>query len=248
MAYARRHGNQLAIVHGERDPETGKVQQRVLFTLYSKAEALRALGRREAGGAFHFENLLEHSHPGIRFDWAKIWQGIRANMDHLPDLYEYRELRLLHGFHQGLFAFSRQLILADPQNSVSAARLIEEHRHELEYLADLIQWRLKLCQQETTEWNRDDPFYWNLAFRRNEVPPETMEQVAGLYERGEYERADAVCRLLIACFPTYADGHNYLGLIALEQDKLDEAIAHFEKTIEVGRRLFPKRLGLKQAR
>ena len=42
MAYVRRRGNQLAIVQGEREPGTGKVQQRILFTLYSKAEVLEA--------------------------------------------------------------------------------------------------------------------------------------------------------------------------------------------------------------
>ena len=46
MAYVRRRGNQLAIVQGERDPQTRKVQQRILFTLYSKPEALEALGKR----------------------------------------------------------------------------------------------------------------------------------------------------------------------------------------------------------
>jgi hypothetical protein len=35
MAYVRRRGNQLAIVQGEREPGTGKVQQRILFTLYN---------------------------------------------------------------------------------------------------------------------------------------------------------------------------------------------------------------------
>ena len=44
MPYVRKHGSQIAIVHGERDPETSQVQQRVLFTLYSRPEADAALG------------------------------------------------------------------------------------------------------------------------------------------------------------------------------------------------------------
>jgi hypothetical protein len=51
MAYVRRRGNQLAIVQGQREPGTGKVQQHVLFALYSKAEALEAVGRGSKGGA-----------------------------------------------------------------------------------------------------------------------------------------------------------------------------------------------------
>ena len=35
---------------------------------------------------------------------------------------------------------------------------------------------------------------------------------------------------------------NYLGLIALDQQRLDDAIGHFKKTMEVGRRLFPKKI------
>lgn len=52
-------------------------------------------------------------------------------------------------------------------------------------------------------------------------------------------------RWLVEAFDDYAEGHNYLGLIALDQDRLGEAIGHFRKTMEVGRRLFPKRLAKK---
>jgi tetratricopeptide (TPR) repeat protein len=56
------------------------------------------------------------------------------------------------------------------------------------------------------------------------------------------DRAEAVFRLIVECFDGYADGFNYLGLIALERGRLEEAIAHFRKTMELGRRLFPKRV------
>ena len=78
------------------------------------------------------------------------------------------------------------------------------------------------------------------------VPPDTEEHAAAFYEHGEYERAEAIFRLLVDCFDGYAEGYNYLGLIALERRKLDEAIALFEKTIEVGRKLFPARIGRKR--
>ena len=64
MAYVRRRGNQLAIVHGERQQGTGKVNQRILFTLYSKAEALEVLGRGANGGAWRLPQLLRATTPG----------------------------------------------------------------------------------------------------------------------------------------------------------------------------------------
>jgi hypothetical protein len=62
-------------------------------------------------------------------------------------------------FRADLCAFAKQLILADPQDLMPSAQLIREHRHELEYLVDLIQWRLKLREQKPNEWNEDNPFY-----------------------------------------------------------------------------------------
>jgi hypothetical protein len=50
---------------------------------------------------------------------------------------------------------------------------------------------------------------------------------------------------MVDCFDSYADGHNYLGLIALEQGRLDEAIGCFRRTMELGRRLFPTRIARK---
>src|SRR3989338_9909219 len=153
MAYVRQRGNQIAIVQGERDPKTGKVDQRILFTLYSKAEALEALGRRNGHGSAPFRSLLESQYPEIRFNWKTIGQAISANIDVLPNLYEYKGAHLHHRFRKELCAFVRQLILADPQDLMSAAELIQKNRQELRYVADLIQWRLKICDQKENKWN-----------------------------------------------------------------------------------------------
>jgi tetratricopeptide (TPR) repeat protein len=167
-------------------------------------------------------------------------------MGALPERYEYRAERLRGRFREDLCAFTRQLILADPQDLISAAHLIQEHRHELEYLAGLIKWRLELREQKQNEWNSDNPFYWRFALHGRGVPPDTEEHAAAFYERGDYERAKAVFQLLFDCFDGYAEGHNYLGLIALEQRKLDEAVASFEKTIEIGREFFPAGISKKR--
>jgi len=245
MAYVRQRGSQLAIVHGERDPKAGKVQQRILFTIYSKAEALKIIGRKDKASARYFQDLLANEYPGIRFNWNKIIKTIEANLDIPPDLYNYKTKRLQTRFRDDLCAFARQLILTDPQELLSAAQLIQENQHELEYLAELIQWRLKLRRQEQDEWNTDNQFYWRILLQGNKVPPEAEEHAAEYYERGEYDRAQAIFELLIECFKDYAEGYNYLGLIALAQAKLDEAISYFDRTMLLGRRLFPQKLARK---
>ena len=246
MAYVRHRGNQLAIVHGEREPGNGRVSQRILFTLYSRPEALEVLGRGANGGTERFRQLLERQHPDLRFNWKKILHAIGENLHALPEHYDHRSQRLRGRFRGDLCAFTRQLILADPQDFIAAADIIQEHRHELEYVADLISWRLKVRDQRENEWNADNSFYWRFALQGSDVPSDTEEHAANLYERGEYERAEAVFRLLIDCFEEYAEGYNYLGLIALEQRKLDQAIEHFSKTIELGRKRFPARLSKKR--
>jgi tetratricopeptide (TPR) repeat protein len=247
VAYVRRKGNQLAIVHGERDAETRKVEQRVLFTLHSKAEALESIGRGSGGelGASRFQQLLENEYPGINLNWDKIQRDISDNLSHLPDLYQYRPARLMGQFREDLLSFARQLILADPQDLESSAKVITTHRYELEYLYELIRWRLDHSSHEKNEWNTDNPFYWRFALRGREVPPETEETAAGYLVRGEYQKAAAIFRMLVDTFDDYAEGYNYLGLIALDQDRLDEACDHFHQAMEVGRRLFPKRLAKK---
>ncbi|MFC1611159.1 hypothetical protein ACFL6C_09380 [Myxococcota bacterium] len=123
MPYLRQRGSQLVIVHGVRDPDSGKVEQRILFTLYSKAEALEAIGRGSEKGGFRFQSLLEHQYPELRFNWKKINQAIDDNMAVLPDLYEYKSERLQRSFRRDLLALTKQLTLADPQHLFSSANL-----------------------------------------------------------------------------------------------------------------------------
>jgi tetratricopeptide (TPR) repeat protein len=245
MPYLRQRGNQLAIVQGVRDPETGNVQQHILFTVYSKAEALKIVGRQDVASSMRFQSLMEFQYPSLKFDWAKINKAIHEKMNVLPDLYNYKTMRLQAQFRGNLCAFTKQLILNDPQNLFSSAQLIQENRHELEYIADLIHWRLKLKDQKASEWNVDNQFYWRQAIQGNRVPPEAEEQAEEYYLKGEYDKAESIFKLLIECFNNYAEGYNYLGLIALEKEEIEEAIACFELTMELGRKKFPKRFARK---
>ena len=187
-------------------------------------------------------DLLEQQYHDIKFDWIRIFEGIKANIHVLPDLYDYKDARLRSEFRKDLCSFARQLMLAGPQNFISAAKLMQDHSVELEYLAELIRWRLNLCKQKRNEWNSDNHFYWRFAMQGNEVPPEIEEQVEGFFERGEYDRAAVLFRFLTDCFDDYAEGYNYLGLISLNTGKLEEAIEHFRKAMDLGRRHFPKRM------
>ena len=126
MPYVRLRGNQVLIVHGEREKSqrTGRVEQRTLFTLYSQAEAREAVG----GGAGRFEHLIESAHPDLRFDWKQIRREITRLVPNLPETYDYDEARQRGRFRQALCDFARELMLTDAQRLVSSARLVEESR------------------------------------------------------------------------------------------------------------------------
>lgn len=245
MPYVRQRGSQLAIVQGERDPKSGKVQQRILFTIYSKAEALKIIGSQDEASSHRFQALMESEYPLLKFNWEKIKTAIQQKMAALPDLYNYKTLRLQSQFRSDLCAFARQVILNDPRDLISSAHLIQENQFELEYLAELIEQRLSLKDQEQNEWNADNQFFWGQTLQGNRVHPEAEERAERYFEKGEYDKAEAIFKLLIECFKDYAEGYNYLGLIALEQDQLDKAIARFNKTMEIGRKKFPRRLARK---
>lgn len=244
MAYVRARGSQVLVVHGERDPATRKVEQRILFTIYSKAEAHEALADMGRAGG-RFGALLERAHPDLRFDWKRLARDLRAQIHVLPDDYDVREERVRSRFREALRAFARQLMQADPQELMPSAEIIREQRLALGFLAELIEWRVKLCEQKESQWNKDTRFYWRFEGASREIPLDIEERAADLWEKRELDRAEAAFRLMVDCFDGYAEGHNYLGLIALERDRLDEAIACFRRAIELGRRLFPKRIARK---
>ncbi|MBI2392253.1 MAG: hypothetical protein HYV09_21880 [Deltaproteobacteria bacterium] len=226
----------MLIVHGARDPKTKKVEQQILFTLYSKAEAKALL---DGTTDVSLESLLQHEHPERSFDWRSLKAGIRKNLSVLPDTYESYESRALSGFRRDLVAFVRQLLLADAQSLLPAAKVLQENRHALEVLRDLAEWRIDTADQKPDEWNQDNAFYWRSAAQGKHVPPEAEEIAAGYLDEGKLDQAEAAFRLLIEAFPNYAEGWNYLGIVELRRDRPDRGLPHFERTIELGRTLFP---------
>ncbi len=238
MAYVRRHGNQLAIVHGVRDTETGKVGQHVLFNIYSQAEAREILTEK---GSRRLHVLLQDRYPRLRLNWSSIVEAIREDADFLPEREDNPAERVHEQFHRDLVAFTRQVVLTSPQDLSSADDVIQTHRLELDFLTNLLRQRVRLCGTRHSEFTRDDTFAWRYRLKACEVPPDVEEAAQELYEKGEYEQATAAFHLLTECFEDYAEGHNYLGLIALRAGRLEEAVEEFQKTMEVGRRRFPKR-------
>lgn len=243
MPYVRQRGNQVAIVHGVRHPESGRVEQQVLFTLYSRQEADLALGRPRRATASDFERLLQERYPSLRFDWPVLRSAIDALLLSLPESYDDRPKRLRARFRTGLVGLVRQLVETDPQYRPTARKILGEHRLELEYLRELIAMRQALPETPATQDTAQE-FFWSLA-SDHEIPPEIEEHAAEYYERRDYDRARAAFTLLTESFEDYAEGHNYLGLIALDQCRLDDAILHFQKTMELGRKLFPSRIARK---
>ena len=242
MAYVRQKANQLLIVHGERDWETGKVQQHVLFTLYSKAEALEAIGRTSGKRDWQFRKLLENQYPDIRFDWDKLSRQIHERMGNLPDLWDYGTNRLRRGFRKSIVDFARHLLLADPQTLTSSKALLQEYAHELEYIQELIELRLKTMSMPSSEFDEDTTFYWRYLMQGRSMPGDEEECIEGMWQKGETEKAETLFRLMIECFDDYAEGHNYLGLMALDRGDSEEALACFQRTMELGEKQFPKRL------
>lgn len=152
--------------------------------------------------------------------------------------------RLRDCFRPDLRRFARRLILTDPQWLTSSWDLIDEHRQELEFVRDLIDWRLRIEKPSppAAEWMADNPFQWQYAMSGREGPLEAEELGRGYYEGGDLDRAEAVFSMLTEMFDGYAEGYNYLGLIAFDRSDFTTAIERFEKCMEVGRKLFPKRI------
>lgn len=240
MAYVRRRGNQVLIVHGHRDPQTGKVVQRTLFALYSREEAQRVLGT----GKREFRALLREQFPQLNLDWRKIEREIESLVGVLPEVYESRGGEAFAGdFREALVAFARQIILASPQDRPEGAEALRAHRQQLGFLREIIDSALSsLDRKAERPGERERDFHWRFAMYGNEVPPGVEESAASMYEEGNLDQAEAAFRLLVDAFDHYAEGYNFLGCIAYDRGNLPEAIEMYQKAASLGRNLFPKRI------
>lgn len=247
MAFVRKHGNQLALVHGERDAKNGVVRQRVLFSFYSRAEAKAAIGEGGEQDKHYFQYLLRSSYPRIKFNWEAIYGEIKANIDHLPELYPRSVERLMEPFEDSLDSFARLLIPSEIFMNPSALEVLDRSKDDLIALKEILEFRLRALESSRSS-NKEmkellnDRFAWHYLVKQSRVPGDIEEWAEQFYLEQNYEKARRIFKLLVRCFENYADGYNYLGLIAYETHQLRDAVAYFEKTVEVGRTLFGKRL------
>ncbi len=249
MAYVRQHGNQVAIVSGARDSETGKVQQRVLFTFYSKDEALAAMGYGSERQKWLFQNLMTRTYPDAGFDWTKIYAAIEERLNVLPEKYEGRTAHSGQDLAAAIRELTVHLAVADPLIIPSSKEILISQKASLFALRELIDSTLEdissyegHAKEEPNEYDKVDEFHWRYIFKQNEVSPSVEEWAEGFYDRQEYEMAECIFQALVNAFDNYAEGHNYLGLMALEQRQFNKAVECFEKTVAVGKNLFPRNL------
>lgn len=242
MSYIRTRGNQLLLVHGFRD-KAGKANQQVLFTIFSKPEALEILGEGKSGGnPDYFRFLIEGKYPLLKFDWSKLKKSIKDQMNALPDFYHYKQERVQNGFKKNMAGFFRQLAFSDPQSTLSAAQIYQDNKYELEFISELIMARL-LCaeNQKANDFNGDNPFYWRQHFRM--FAPDEMAEMALMHlNEMKYDRVEAIFKLLVDVFENYAEGYNHLGFVALEKGDLNRAAVNFKEAVLLGRKKFPKRI------
>lgn len=237
MAYVRQRGRQVLIVHGVRDPETRAVEQRILCTLYTREEAFDALGRRDPGTAESFRVLMEQHHPDLTFSWKRIRAAIARLLPVLPA--GDAKGAPSTDFRDALGSFTRELAAAVGGESPEAAEEAVRHRASLRALRELLDVAIAMEASEDAQVARPR---WSFASRAREVPMEVEERWSDAYDAVEDARAEAGFTLLTQAFAGYAEGHNYLGLIALRRDRPADAVAHFERTIEVARAQLPKRI------
>jgi tetratricopeptide (TPR) repeat protein len=230
----------VAIVHGARDPETRKVEQQILFVVYSRAEAREAIGRGSPGAAEGLQALLARRYPGIRFDWNKLRKGIEEHLEVLPETYKPADSLAPERFQSAMSAFVRELVGCEPYLYPAAIQILKDLRANLGALRDIIDWRLEMPLDRLRPPR--DEFHWHFFLGGEDVPPQVREHAQDFFERGESDKARAWANLLLGAFPKFADGYNLLGLVDLDRGKPEEAIPWFERTVQIGRSLFPKRL------
>jgi tetratricopeptide (TPR) repeat protein len=246
LPYVRTHGNQIAIVHGERDKVTGKVQQRPLFTFYSKKEAAAAIGDGSSEDSRYFEQLLSRANAQLVFDWPELRREIRRHLEVLPDIYPLRKAHGEQSFEKALFEFVRQLVICDPANSKVGRETLKKHAAELSTIQTILSLHQEtistFVERDESPFDLDDRFCWRYEIQSHTVPIGMEEFAENLYREGNYTEAKPLFELLTRCFPEYAEGYNYLGLIALNENLAKEAVECFRNTVKYGRTLFPRRV------
>ncbi len=238
MAYVRTKGNQVLLVHGVRDQDSGTVEQQTLFTFYTKAEVEAAIGEHR----LLFRHTLEDGHPTLRFDWNAIDAGLREHLAHVPDVAPARQNTAAIEFRNALVELTRVVWELAPGELNSAWQLIDDNHIEIGLFIEKLERLLDAKAPTDSEFSRDTPSLWRQAAKARWVPLHGWEQLDNLWDHCKYAEVEALARLLAEAFPMFADARNYLGLAAMERGDLPAALQHFLDAEAVGRKQFPKRI------
>lgn len=246
MIEARARGGTLELVAAVRSPKTGRHRKTVLYVLRTRAEAEAVLETEPQGRGEIFRMLLELAWPQVVIDWEALRAAIRERLPKLAESAETSGVSAARSFREELDRVFRRVACADPTLPCSGFDLIEDHHETLVELRDLLNDRLQALDRGLHTWRPEepsattrDPFGWRHALQPALPPPDIEEGVGGLHESGKTFVAERRLRVLTRCFELYGEGHNMLGLIALERRDREPAIEHFQTAVELGRQSFP---------
>ncbi len=85
-------------------------------------------------------------------------------------------------------------------------------------------------------WQDDRRLWAEVVERTPDNLPARINLGAAYMERGEYERAEAEYRSLLALAPGYPRAYYNLGLLALRRGRLDDAVSAFQRTVALAPR------------
>ncbi len=229
MPYVRARGDQVLIVHGVRRPAGGAVEQKILYTFYSRSETDDFLrGPR-------IPDQIRAAHPNLRFDWKALRSRVRALAEKLPEG-EDSAKRVGTSFRDEIVALAGTLASVDPEIYKDARTLISDSAPDLRALRALID---GLLSADSTRPARA-PGLGRLgrATQPSLLASELVEELAG---EDDTAASDELLGLLVRAFPDWAYGHARLGDHAGARRAGEASVAHYTRAAEILRGRRPHR-------
>jgi tetratricopeptide (TPR) repeat protein len=191
--------------------------------------------------------LMDYARPN---DSRRAIDVLKAALLKFPDrtstLLKLSELQLIVRQHGDALASVERILVRDPQNADAffmTGRVALDMKDTIRAIASL-QKSVQLDAQNIDGWiflgrifsNKNNPQalrFFDNALRIDSLNMEAREFKAIYYKRrGEFDKAFAMYRSIVAQEPDYSTAWFDMGMIYLEQDNLDKAIEHFSIAIK----------------